>query len=39
MLLQDGCAKGWLSVLEGLDALLLKKGVREEELPKSLSEK
>ena len=33
--LQDSCAKGWLSALEGLNALLLKKGVEEEELPKT----
>jgi len=35
VLLQDSCAKGWLSALEGLNVLLLKKGVKEEELPKT----
>ncbi|NQE05837.1 hypothetical protein C5S32_08195 [ANME-1 cluster archaeon GoMg1] len=28
----DACAKGWLSVIEATYALLLKKGVKEEEL-------
>lgn len=35
VLLRDSCAKGWLSALEGLNVLLLKKGVKEEELPKA----
>ena len=33
--LSDVCAKGWLSALEATYALLIKKGMREEELPKA----
>ena len=33
--LSDVCAKGWLSALEATYALFIKKGVREEELPKA----
>lgn len=33
-ILRDSCAKGWLSTLEVTYALLIKKGVKEEELPK-----
>ena len=35
LLLRDACGKGWLCALEATNALLLKKGVREEELPKA----
>jgi len=35
MVLRDACAKGWLSTLEATYALLVKKGVKEEELPKA----
>ena len=31
----DACAKGWLSAIEATYALLLKKGVKEEELLKT----
>ena len=31
--LRDACAKGWLSAIESTNALFVKKGVREEELP------
>ena len=31
----DACAKGWLSAIEATYALLLKKGVKEEELHKT----
>lgn len=33
-LLRDACAKGWLSAVEGAHALLVKKGIKEKELPK-----
>lgn len=33
-ILKDACAKGWLSVVEASYAYLVKKGVKEEELPK-----
>ena len=33
--LRDACAKGWLSALEATYALFIKRGVREEELPKA----
>jgi len=33
--LSDVCVKGWLSALEATYALLIKRGVREEELPKA----
>jgi uncharacterized protein (UPF0332 family) len=32
--LRDACGKGWLSVIEATYALLVKRGVKEEELPK-----
>ena len=35
ILLRDSCAKGWLSAVEAAHALLVKKGVKEEELPKA----
>jgi len=31
--LRDACGKGWLSTIEATYALLIKKGVKEEELP------
>jgi len=34
-LLRDACAKGWLSTVEAANALLVKSGVREEELPQA----
>ena len=33
--LRDACAKGWLSAIEATNALFLKKGVKEEELPQT----
>jgi len=33
VLLRDASGKGWLSTIEAVNALLIKKGVREEELP------
>ena len=33
-ILRDACAKGWLSTTEATYALLVKKGVKENELPK-----
>jgi hypothetical protein len=33
VVLRDACAKGWLSTIEATYALLVKKGVHEEELP------
>jgi len=33
--LSDVCAKGWLSALEATYALFIKRGVREEKLPKA----
>jgi hypothetical protein len=33
--LRDACAKGWLSVLEATFSLLIKRGVKEEELPRA----
>ena len=35
VVLRDACAKGWLSVIEATYAFLVKKGVKEEELPKA----
>ena len=32
-LLRDACAKGWLSAIEAAYSLLIRKGVKEEELP------
>ena len=32
VILRDACGKGWLSTVEATHALLVKKGVREEEL-------
>jgi uncharacterized protein (UPF0332 family) len=34
-LLRDACAKGWLSTIEAANALLIKRGIREEELPQA----
>lgn len=34
-LLRDACAKAWLSALEATSAFLVKKGIKEEELPKA----
>lgn len=34
-LLRNACAKGWLSTVEAAYALLAKKGIKEEELPKA----
>ena len=34
MVLRDACGKGWLSAVEATYAVLVKKGVKEEELPK-----
>jgi len=33
--LSDACAKAWLSVIEAVNALLIKKGMKGEELPKT----
>ena len=33
--LRDACAKGWLSAVEATNALLVKRGVSEDRLPKS----
>jgi hypothetical protein len=33
--LRDACAKGWLSTLEASYSFFIKKGVKEEELPKA----
>ncbi len=32
--LRDACAKGWLSAIEATFSLFIKRGVKEEELPK-----
>lgn len=34
-LLRDACGKGWLATMEATYGLLLKKGIKEEELPKT----
>ena len=34
IVLRDACGKGWLSTIEATYALLVKKGIKEEELPK-----
>ena len=34
-LLRDACGKGWLSAIEATNALLIKNGVKEVELPKT----
>ena len=34
-LLRDACGKGWLATLEATNALLIKKGIKEEELPRA----
>jgi uncharacterized protein (UPF0332 family) len=39
VVLRDACAKGWLSAIEAANALLIKKGVKEEELPKAERER
>ena len=33
--LRDACGKGWLSAIEATHALLVKRGVKEEELPRA----
>ncbi|MFQ6057025.1 MAG: hypothetical protein ACE5KE_03945 [Methanosarcinales archaeon] len=35
IVLRDACGKGWLSTIEATNALLIKKGVKDEELPRS----
>ena len=35
IVLRDACGKGWLSTVEVANALLIKKGVEEEELPRT----
>jgi len=35
IVLRDACAKGWLSAMEATNTLLIKKGVKEKELPKT----
>jgi hypothetical protein len=35
MVLRDACGKGWLSTVEATYAILVKKGVKEEELPRT----
>ncbi len=35
MLLRDACGKGWLSTMEATHGLLVKKGIKEEELPRT----
>ena len=34
-ILRDACAKGWLSAVEAVNALFIKRGVKEEELPQA----
>jgi len=34
-ILRDACAKGWLSAMEATYSFLVKKGIKEEELPKT----
>jgi len=34
-LLQDACAKGWFATVEATYALLVNKGIKEKELPKT----
>jgi len=34
-LLRDACGKGWLATMEAANVLLLKKGIKEEKLPKT----
>jgi uncharacterized protein (UPF0332 family) len=33
--LRDACGKGWLSTIDAANALLVKRGVKEEELPRA----
>lgn len=33
--LRDACGKGWLSAIEATHVLLIKGGVKEEELPRA----
>ena len=35
IVLRDACGKGWLSAIEATYAFLVKRGVKEEELPKT----
>ena len=35
ILLRDACGKGWLSVIEATHTLFIKKGIKEEELPRT----
>lgn len=35
VILRDACGKGWLSTVEAANALLVKRGVKEEELPRT----
>jgi hypothetical protein len=35
MILRDACGKGWLSTVEATYAILVKNGVKEEELPRT----
>ena len=35
LVLRDACGKGWLSTIEAANALLVKKGIEDEELPRA----
>jgi uncharacterized protein (UPF0332 family) len=35
VVLRDACGKGWLATVEAANALLVKKGIKEDELPKA----
>lgn len=35
MVLRDACGKGWLSAIEATHTLFIKKGVKDEELPRT----
>ena len=35
IVLRDACGKGWLSTIETANALLVKKGIKDEELPRA----
>jgi len=35
VLLRDACGKGWLSAVEAADALFIKRGIKEKELPRT----
>lgn len=35
IVLRDACGKGWLATIEAANALLVKKGIKDEELPRA----